>query len=57
MGYNILALSIGMIAPCLVSAKHIIIRMYKGNYDPMSQAIDGILVENFIYSIVAMFLL
>jgi hypothetical protein len=57
MGYNILALSIGMLAPCCMSTKHVIIRMYKGNYDPMSQAIDGVLIESVIYSVIACFLI
>ena len=57
MSYNLIALSIGMLAPCFMSTKHVIIRMFKGNYDPISQAIDGILIESFLYSIIALFLL
>lgn len=57
VGYNLIALLIGMLAPCLMSTKHVIIRMFKGNYDPISQAIDGILIESFLYSIIAFFLL
>lgn len=51
MGYCFLALAIGMIAPCLMSTKHATIRYFKGNYDPISQAIDGFLIEYSIFSI------
>ena len=30
------ALLIGMIAPCLMSTRHVIIRKFKGNYDAVS---------------------
>ena len=41
-----------MIAPCLMSCKHVVIRMYKGSYDPISQAVDGFLIEYSLLSVI-----
>ena len=49
--YCIFALTIGMIAPIIMSLKHVVIRMYKGSYDPISQAIDGFLIEYALMSV------
>lgn len=50
------ALLVGMIAPCLMSTKHVIIRKFKGNYDAVSQSIDGFILEYALFSFITILL-
>lgn len=45
-----------MIAPCLMSAKHVAIRKFKGNYGAIAQAIDGYILEYFLFSMITIVL-
>ena len=46
-----------MLAPLLMSTKHVVIRKYKGNYDAVTQSIDSFIPEYFVLSCITWFLL
>lgn len=50
------ALLTGLIAPVLMSSKHVIIRKYKGNYDAFSQAVDSSVLEYGAFTFIFIFL-